>query len=213
MNDNERNPLAPERAGDGELPDALRWQLRALRRDQPPSRDLWSGIAARLGEQAPAGHVEPTAATADTSKLPASVAALPRRTGAKRGWMAPLALAASVAALAIGLSAHFRAQGPTAPADGGYASAPAAADKPGAAPSLLQREAQGMTLQYQAALREVDPASAASLAMKPAFDDLDRNAALILDALSHNPDSRMLLEQLRRTYARRLALAQRLAYT
>lgn len=70
-----------------------------------------------------------------------------------------------------------------------------------------------MTLQYQAALREVEPASAASLAMKPAFDDLDRNAALILDALSHNPDSRMLLEQLRRTYARRLALAQRLAYT
>lgn len=213
MNDNERNPLASERAGDGELPDALRWQLRALRRDQPPSRDLWSGIAARLGEQAPAGHVEPQAASAELSAdAPAAVAALPRRSGAKRGWMAPLALAASVAALAIGLSAHFRAQGPLAPADGGYASAPAAA-KPGAAPSLLQREAQGMTLQYQAALREVEPASAASLAMKPAFDDLDRNAALILDALSHNPDSRMLLEQLRRTYARRLALAQRLAYT
>lgn len=126
MNDNERTPLGPERAGDGELPDALRWQLRALRRDQPPSRDLWSGIAARLGEQAPAGQAEPTAATAERS-APAAVAALPRRSAAKRGWMAPLALAASVAALAIGLSAHFRAQGPMAPADGGYAAAPAAA--------------------------------------------------------------------------------------
>ncbi len=28
--------------------DALRWQLRALRQDTPPSRDLWPGIAAQL---------------------------------------------------------------------------------------------------------------------------------------------------------------------
>ena len=28
--------------------DALRWQLRALRQDMPPTRDLWPGIAARL---------------------------------------------------------------------------------------------------------------------------------------------------------------------
>lgn len=63
-------------------------------------------------------------------------------------------------------------------------------------------------------MNEVEPVSSATVAMKPAFDELDRNAALILDALSHDPDSRMLLEQLRRTYARRLALAQRLvAYT
>lgn len=50
MNENELHPRGPERAGEGELPDALRWQLRALRRDQPPARDLWAGIAARLGE-------------------------------------------------------------------------------------------------------------------------------------------------------------------
>ncbi|MET4729424.1 hypothetical protein ABIE09_003238 [Lysobacter enzymogenes] len=217
MNDNELHPRGPDRAGEGELPDALRWQLRALRRDQPPSRDLWSGIAARLGEQAPAGEqaapAEPVVRVANES---AAVVALPRRNAAARGWMAPLALAASVAALAVGLGAHFRgAQDPFAPAGGYAAVQPTAssAARPGAAPSLLQREAQGMTLQYQAALREVEPVSAASVAMKPAFDDLDRNAALILDALSHNPDSRMLLEQLRRTYARRLALAQRLAYT
>lgn len=222
MNDNELHPRGPDRAGEGELPDALRWQLRALRRDQPPSRDLWSGIAARLGEQAPAGEqAEPTEPAVRVADESAAVVALPRRNAASRGWMAPLALAASVAALAVGLGAHFRGgQDPAAPAGGYAAVKPAAvqpaassAARPGAAPSLLQREAQGMTLQYQAALREVEPVSAASVAMKPAFDDLDRNAALILDALSHNPDSRMLLEQLRRTYARRLALAQRLAYT
>ena len=28
--------------------EALRWQLRALRQDMPPTRDLWPGIAARL---------------------------------------------------------------------------------------------------------------------------------------------------------------------
>ncbi|MNP82071.1 hypothetical protein D3C76_1805950 [compost metagenome] len=48
--------------------------------------------------------------------------------------------------------------------------------------------------------------------LQPVFDDLDRNAGLILQALARNPDSRLLLEQLRRTYARRLALAQRLVY-
>lgn len=210
MNDNDLNPRGPGAAGEGELPDALRWQLRALRRDQPPSRDLWSGIAARLGEQAPAGSGQGDPVPLAAAQAgPTAILARPR--AARRGWMAPLALAASVAALAIGLGAHYRAQGPAAPA-GGVAvaqNAPAAA----ATPSLVQREAQGMTLQYQAALREVEPASAASVAMKPAFEDLDRNAALILDALSHDPDSRMLLEQLRRTYARRLALAQRLAYT
>ncbi|SDY72584.1 hypothetical protein SAMN04487939_105207 [Lysobacter sp. yr284] len=215
MNENELHPRGPERAGEGELPDALRWQLRALRRDQPPERDLWAGIAARLGEQAPAGTESPSArvepAAARPAPEPAAIVALPRPAAARRNWMAPLALAASVAALAVGIGAHFHAQGPAAPAAEAVAGRGAAAQA--AAPSLVQREAQGMTLQYQAALREVEPVSSATVAMKPAFDDLDRNAALILDALSHDPDSRMLLEQLRRTYARRLALAQRLAYT
>ncbi|ROU04721.1 hypothetical protein [Lysobacter enzymogenes] len=223
MNENELHPRGPERAGEGELPDALRWQLRALRRDQPPARDLWAGIAARLGEQAPAGTdgaaaaAEAPAARAAAAAVrpapePAAIVALPRPVAARRNWMAPLALAASVAALAVGIGAHFHAQGPAAPAADAVAGRAAVAAT--AAPSLVQREAQGLTLQYQAALREVEPVSSATVAMKPAFDELDRNAALILDALSHDPDSRMLLEQLRRTYARRLALAQRLvAYT
>ena len=77
--------------------------------------------------------------------------------------------------------------------------------------SLVQLEAQGMARQYQAALIEVGSGRPPA-ELQPAFDELDRNAALILDALARDPDSRLLLEQLRKTYARRLALAQRLAY-
>ena len=44
--------------------EALRWQLRALHQDMPPTRDLWPGIAARLAgprELAPAGAPPETA--------------------------------------------------------------------------------------------------------------------------------------------------------
>jgi hypothetical protein len=204
MNDNDLNK---DRTPEGELPDALRWQLRAMRRELPPSRDLWSGIAARLGEQAPPAELPP-APLAPGEQTPAVIAMRPREVSRNR-WMAPLALAASVAALAIGIGSQFRA--PHTPADPAQG---AVATVNGAAPAtLMQREADGMTRQYQAAMREIAPATQQAVALKPAFDELDRNAALILDALAHDPDSRLLLEQLRRTYARRLALAQRVAYT
>lgn len=173
MNSEHQDPAA-----DGELPDALRFQLRALRREQAPAHDLWPGIAARLQPQI----------------------AAPVRTPRPR-WLAPFAVAATLA-LAIGFTGVWRDQ--------------AANDAPQAqAESPLQREAAGMTLQYQAAIQEMQRAAPApnATALQPAFDELDRNAALILDALAHDPDSRLLLEQLRRTYARRLALAQRVAYT
>ncbi|MGO1003022.1 hypothetical protein [Lysobacter sp. CA196] len=195
MSDHNRTPEA--NTPEGELPDALRWQLRALRRDASPTRDLWPGIAARLGEQAPPAAV----AEAPTS---APVIALRARETGRKGWMAPLALAASVAALAIGIAGQFRAEPESSVPVAAQAKAPA---------SLLQREADGMTRQYQAAIREIAPATEQAKAMQPAFEELDRNAALILDALAHAPDSRLLLEQLRRTYARRLALAQRVVYT
>ena len=175
------------------LDDALRWQLRALRRDTPPAHDLWPGIAARL-------------ATQDTAATPA-IAPGPRRTR----WVQPLAMAASVllVAGAVGWmgSSGFR----TAPSE--------------PSPTLVQREAENLTVQYQAALQELgqrdrrDPvAGIAANArvpsnLKPTFEALDRDAALIRRALSRDPDSTLLLEQLRRTYAHRLALTQRLAYT
>ncbi|MGJ7902242.1 hypothetical protein [Lysobacter sp. 1R34A] len=201
MSDHNRIPEA--NTPEGELPDALRWQLRALRRDAPPTRDLWPAIAARLVEQAPSVAAQ-TPAAADGRQAGAPVTALRPRERTRHRWMAPLALAASVAALAIGIAGQYRAE---------PGSSPSVAAQPSAPASLMQREADGMTRQYQAAIREIGPATERAKAMQPAFDELDRNAALILDALAHDPDSRLLLEQLRRTYARRLALAQRVVYT
>lgn len=156
-----------------DLPDALRWQLRAMRRDVAPGNDLWPGIADRLQAQRQQARPRPR-------------------------WLAPAAMAATLV-LAIGMVGVWRGSG--------VDETPTTARQA----SGMQREAEGMAMQYQAALREVgDGRPPAEL--QPAFDELDRNAALILDALAHNPDSRLLLEQLRRTYARRLALAQRLAY-
>lgn len=163
---------------DTPLPDALRWQLRDLRRERTPVRDLWPGIAARL---------------------PAA------RTRAPRRWLPPVALAASLLLVAGAI---------------GWQTLQPDTSQPGASPiagiatsdTLVQREAWGMTLQYEAAFREMatlpgDPT------LQPAFDELDRSTTQILDALSDQPDSRLLLEQLRRTYARRLALSQRLLHT
>jgi hypothetical protein len=170
------------------LDDALRWQLRALRRDTPPAHDLWPGIAARLAVQA----------------APAPAPRRPR-------WTQPLAMAASVllVAGAVGWlgSPSFQA----APTEGRQ--------------TLVQIEADSLTRQYQAALLELgqrdrrDPVAGVAAtarvpsSLKPTFEALDRDVALIRRALSRDPDSTLLLEQLRRTYAHRLALTQRLAYT
>ena len=66
-------------------------------------------------------------------------------------------------------------------------------------------------MQYQAALRELEfqPAPAN---WQPGLDALDRSAAEIRSALQQNPDSRLLLERLRETYTRRLALSRRALY-
>ncbi|MGO4223061.1 hypothetical protein AB4Y64_14560 [Lysobacter sp. TAF61] len=170
MNSNDKNIHTPE----DELPDALRWQLRAMRRDVEPGSDLWPGIAGRLQAQRPKAATRPR-------------------------WLAPVAMAATLV-LAVGMVGVWRG--------GDVGDAPV-----GAPPraTLVQREAEGMTLQYQAALREVDVGQP-PMELQPVFDDLDRSAGLILQALTRDPDSRLLLEQLRRTYARRLALAQRLVY-
>jgi hypothetical protein len=154
-----------------DLSDALRWQLRALRSDEAPARDLWPGIAA----------------------------ALPVRPSTRRNpsWLAPMAMAASLL-LVVGVVGWW--QGTSAPMT----------ERSSA--TLVQREADGLTRQYQAAMQELAPASPPG-SLQPTFAVLDRDAALIREALTQAPDSRLLLEQLRRTYARRLALVQRVAYS
>jgi hypothetical protein len=124
-----------------------------------------------------------------------------------RRWAVPVALAATVA-LAIGVVGWQQGRFDR------HQAMPStlAAAPPVSSPSLLQREAAGMTRQYQAALGEIAGApSSGTAALQPAFDELDRSAQQILAALERDPDSQLLLQQLHRTYSHRLALAQRAA--
>lgn len=152
-----------------DFPDALRWQLRGMRQDAAPSRDLWPGIAGRLTPQ----------------RVPAP---------ASRRWLGPAAMAASLV-LAVGTVGWFARTTDLAPQS----------------PTLVQLEADSLSRQYQAALQEVQGPIPENL--QPTAKALDRDVAMIRAALASDPNSVRLLEQLRRTYAHRLALAQRLAYT
>ena len=144
------------------LSDALRWQLRAQRRDVAPPVDLWPGIAARLE---------------------------PQRTAPVRAPRVRFALAASVLLAVAAGGLLLRVPPSTAPANAGH------------------RAAQALTREYDRALGAMPDAKPAELA--PAFAELDRSARDIRRALQRDPDSRLLLEQLRRTYSLRLALTQR----
>jgi hypothetical protein len=168
---------------DGALPDALRWELRALRQDVAPERDLWPSIAQRL------------ATTPQVAPAPVV---------ARRTWrgIAPLATAASLA-LALGIAWQLR------PIEAPVTS-PAAND-PHA--QLITREAFAMTLEYQAALREVnaDRPATRPAAISSEIKLLDQSAAQIRTALTRDPSARFLLDRLQHTYTRRLELTQRLA--
>ena len=136
--------------------------------------------------------------------IEARIHALPQASApvaANRRWAWPLAMAASML-LSAGVAWQMR------PAE-----APMAARQADVrvAATLVQREDGTMTVQYQAALRELD-VQPAPASWQPGLEALDRSAAEIRSALQQNPDSRLLLERLRETYTRRLALSRRALY-
>ncbi len=186
MNDNDH---APDRRDDAPLDAGLRLQLRGLRRDIEPAADLWPGIAARL---------------ADAPRDARSVAPAGRSGGRGRGAsrFAPWALAASLV-LAVGVA--WKTQAPLlAPA------APSTGADPTAL--MLDRQADAMTREYQAALRELEAATpdrSEARAEQPVLRELDHSARQIRTALERDPDARFLLDRLRKTYTLRLALTQR----
>jgi hypothetical protein len=183
---NGHDDRTPQTLGDAEL----RLALRGLRRDAEPGNDLWPGIAARI---------------AVVPQQPARSASLP---GRQRGWW-PLATAASLM-LAVGLAWQTQPDPADAQGSQGEPIAATASAARKQAP-LVQREAETLTVQYQAALRELDVQSVPA-GWQPGLEALDRSAAEIRGALQRNPDSRLLLERLRDTYTRRLALSRRALY-
>ena len=181
---NERIDETTRAIGEAEL----RMALRGLRRDIEPGSDLWPGIAARI-----AGLPQHAQATAPRAN--------PR-------WLWPLATAASLM-LAVGVTWKMQPASPSSPASGVTIATTASAAKKKA--PLVQREAETLTLLYQAALREMD-AQAVPAGWQPGLEALDRSAAEIRGALQRDPNSRLLLERLRDTYTRRLALSRRALY-
>jgi hypothetical protein len=77
---------------------------------------------------------------------------------------------------------------------------------------LIRQQAVSMTLDYENALARLQQAGTHP-ELAPAFGDLDRSAAQILGAIDRDPEARFLLDQLRRTYARRLELTRRAGLT
>jgi uncharacterized protein (DUF2249 family) len=77
---------------------------------------------------------------------------------------------------------------------------------------LIRQQAVSMTLDYEKALAHLQQAETHP-EMHAAFGDLDRSVEQILAAIDHDPNAPFLLEQLRRTYARRLQLTQRAVIT
>ncbi|WDS37567.1 hypothetical protein [Pseudoxanthomonas sp.] len=72
----------------------------------------------------------------------------------------------------------------------------------------LRAEAVRMTRSYQIALERMQSRGTMPVALAPAVQDLDQSAAQILEAIDRDPRSRQLLQTLRYTYDRRLALTR-----
>ena len=72
---------------------------------------------------------------------------------------------------------------------------------------IVASESRAITDEYQAALRQFEGAALAPQ-LRPSLGELDRSVLQIKRAIAADPQSVFLLQQLRKTYSRRLALTQ-----
>ncbi|KAF1015983.1 MAG: hypothetical protein GAK31_01467 [Stenotrophomonas maltophilia] len=162
-------------------------ELQARLRALPDERSLPEGSWERLAMRLPPREL-PTPET----QAPATVVALPRRPRSRWGWPLGTALAASLALYWVSPLTRHEAAAP-------------------AAPTLMQAQADAMTDQYQQAVAASLPTDADTGEWQPALAELDHSARQIRAALAQDPRSRLLLEQLQRTYALRLELTRQAA--
>lgn len=111
-----------------------------------------------------------------------------------RRWLPAFAMAASVL-VAGGL--FWKMQGPAQPMA-----------NPDSSAQVVTAESRAITHEYQAALQQYEGAPIAPQ-LRPTLGELDRSVVQIQRAIAADPQSVFLLEQLRKTYSRRLALTQR----
>ncbi len=134
--------------------------------------------------------------------IAARIAATPQQAAAAAGTprvrrFAPWAMAASVL-LAVGVVWQMM---------------PAAQQQAPVGNPMIRQQAVSMALDYERAFARLQQQANSHPAMHGAFGELDRSAAQILSAIEDDPNATFLLEQLRRTYARRLQLTQRAVMT
>jgi hypothetical protein len=127
---------------------------------------------------------------------PAIEAGIRREPARRRGTRWPAALAAAATfVLAAGL--YWRADQAAVPVEATPIEA-----------RIVNNDARAITDEYQAAIKQFDGAPLAPQ-VEPSIAALDRSVAQIQSAIVADPDSVFLLDQLRRTYERRLELTQR----
>ncbi len=73
---------------------------------------------------------------------------------------------------------------------------------------IVASESRAITDEFQAALQQYEGATIAPQ-LRPSLGELDRRVVQIKRAIAADPKSVFLLQQLRKTYSRRLALTQR----
>jgi hypothetical protein len=110
---------------------------------------------------------------------------------APRRWLAGLSMAASLL-LAAGLAWRMQAPPPSPDPDA----------------VIVKAQARAISDEYQAALRQYQGAPV-SPEYKASLQTLDKSLVEIHRAIAADPHSVFLLEQLQKTYSRRLALTQR----
>lgn len=108
--------------------------------------------------------------------------------------------------LALAASAVLAAVLVVAPQRGGDPEAGA----PDLAGSLLLLEAEALAAEYEGALREFGPLDLPP-ELRGVVEELDRDLAALHAAIRAEPEAGFLLDHLRRAYAQRLRLSQRLA--
>jgi hypothetical protein len=91
-----------------------------------------------------------------------------------------------------------------------WKSQPAVTPVPGADPTamIVASESRAITHEFQAALRQYKGAPIPA-SLQPSLGALDQSVAQIQRAIAADPKSVFLLDQLRKTYSRRLELTQR----
>jgi hypothetical protein len=166
----------------------LRRRLQALKVDEQPSRDLWTGIVGRL--EAPRREDAPR------------VIAAPRRAPRALPW-----------AIAAGVLVALGATSLLVQRDGGEP-APALAAREATVPwTLVQMQALDATFAGALHSTSGERSSDARVARLPpdlaaATTELDAACAELETALRANPDAAYLLHRLRRTHEQRLRLAR-----